>query len=1100
MPVGKLRGLSLWEIKRVGVTLGINFRGRPDLYSLIHFRPINLSSNAHAHGVAVDTKGELVQQQQTAKATTHGSVQSLLLIPVAMVGFGSSLRMGRRTGWEGAYLDYETLKLLLSQIEAVYEEEGHWQLRNSHSHHHHHQHHHRGEGILLVDGSGGGGGDSTEHSRSKSGGGGGRGGGGGARDYRDELFLESDSDVAFASSASDVLSASFASSGDEELRRVMQQHHHHNNQHHHHHLLPTVVTPMVDPPGKSKQFSLSYSHEASSTEEDDESGTCGVVPMPLTSWVRSAEKSDTFKKKMQLKKERMSASRRVDSEYFVRSAPDTFLIDDHHRDEDDDDNDDRRRHHDEEEEEGFKQAAIAPPSSLLKAPIQWSGNMNEQTALLGRQATTPPQSYYFGKEQHYNTTTPPRENLNRGTMGSSGFLPQSATPFSRHPPTVTNTATSTSTATNTSAVTGGAGTQQKPIMSKWEAERKKQRRQRRLRRKKEMEKKVPRHLRIAHSKARAITERFLGLLRAEVEKCTLFAQARLGELADTAGSLRFPFFDDDNNNNNNEYGSFGGSNSGNHPRGGASAYEHPLSDGGLHPSASSSDEDGAVGVDGGHGLFPWSDSSDDDDSSNANKSSIVTTGSAGGGIPTQSDAHHHRVTSRDSKIKSIYSFGKHEGFDAAQRQIAHFEELRRNQPVFQRNDRIVGEDLLLISAVDEADGYTAVGVELLHVLRYICLNLIAVRKICRKHDRLLMNRMLGGYYHRKQATRGGGGGTVPGGTRRSNNGKELQMQDVKTLGGILTQSSGDVCYSDNHYKLEGIYDVKIQHLASSTTVEGIASCLALALSEYEVSRSRADAIASLKDNATPKRAGNRRRPPPHPSPATATSFFGTSSISKNLELRTARTRQQAQQQRHSNLDLGETGESSLDGAPSSSSSISIARLRFTMVSIYALREAVRVKLDSFNAYLARSLMAFSGHAVIGQGLEGCSRETLDFLVAYNPDAALLLDSAAIYNGLKRGNWRWCPVGHVMIASLAAGATTPASTALQCYSATTEHWVMQALSVLPKPQHADWPSIMLGCSSQPTTKQEDFDYIPPVVLRLQRVSVLLFSVSLRAYRR
>ena len=44
-----------------------------------------------------------------------------------MVGFGSSLRMARRTGWERAYLDYETLKMLLSQIEAVYEEEGHCQ-------------------------------------------------------------------------------------------------------------------------------------------------------------------------------------------------------------------------------------------------------------------------------------------------------------------------------------------------------------------------------------------------------------------------------------------------------------------------------------------------------------------------------------------------------------------------------------------------------------------------------------------------------------------------------------------------------------------------------------------------------------------------------------------------------------------------------------------------------------------------------------------------------------------------------------------------------------------------------------------------------------
>ena len=33
-----------------------------------------------------------------------------------MVGFGSSLRMGRRTGWENAYLDYETLKLLYKTV------------------------------------------------------------------------------------------------------------------------------------------------------------------------------------------------------------------------------------------------------------------------------------------------------------------------------------------------------------------------------------------------------------------------------------------------------------------------------------------------------------------------------------------------------------------------------------------------------------------------------------------------------------------------------------------------------------------------------------------------------------------------------------------------------------------------------------------------------------------------------------------------------------------------------------------------------------------------------------------------------------------------
>ncbi len=39
-----------------------------------------------------------------------------------MVGFGSSLRMSRRCSWEDRYLDYQSLRLLLTQIKAVYEE------------------------------------------------------------------------------------------------------------------------------------------------------------------------------------------------------------------------------------------------------------------------------------------------------------------------------------------------------------------------------------------------------------------------------------------------------------------------------------------------------------------------------------------------------------------------------------------------------------------------------------------------------------------------------------------------------------------------------------------------------------------------------------------------------------------------------------------------------------------------------------------------------------------------------------------------------------------------------------------------------------------
>lgn len=75
---------------------------------------------------------------------------------------------------------------------------------------------------------------------------------------------------------------------------------------------------------------------------------------------------------------------------------------------------------------------------------------------------------------------------------------------------------------------------------------------------------------------------------------------------------------------------------------------------------------------------------------------------------------------------------KHDGFDSAKRHLDHFEKLRRSRPIFARSGNVMGEDLLLLSAVDEADGFTAVGVELMHVLRYVCVNLIAVRKICRK--------------------------------------------------------------------------------------------------------------------------------------------------------------------------------------------------------------------------------------------------------------------------------------------------------------------------------------------------------------------------------
>ena len=147
----------------------------------------------------------------------------------------------------------------------------------------------------------------------------------------------------------------------------------------------------------------------------------------------------------------------------------------------------------------------------------------------------------------------------------------------------------------------------------------------------------------------------------------------------------------------------------------------------------------------------------------------------------------------------------------------------------------MGEDLLLLSAVDEADGFTAVGVELMHVLRYICVNLIAVRKICRKHDQLLMNRMLGGYYHHLKilAAVEANGKWKKGGTNEKSPQQLLQtpnlqsfqdehVQNAQTLGGLLARESDDIfepnhprCYWPNEQQSQASRSLRRQSTAAS---------------------------------------------------------------------------------------------------------------------------------------------------------------------------------------------------------------------------------------------------------------------------------------------
>lgn len=170
-----------------------------------------------------------------------------------MVGFGSSLRACRRPGWEAAYLDYETLKLLLSQIEAVYEEEGH---RRQHA-----------EGA-----------DGTPQATS---------------DYRDELFLESDSDEAYASVDDgvddDEYSNSAGSAGEDPFLQAgggLQVQGLHRRA-----------------PSSSKPFFMSYSDDPSSSEDEGtKSDGCGAgVSYSLSSWTNwEKPKIDENKKRRNL--------------------------------------------------------------------------------------------------------------------------------------------------------------------------------------------------------------------------------------------------------------------------------------------------------------------------------------------------------------------------------------------------------------------------------------------------------------------------------------------------------------------------------------------------------------------------------------------------------------------------------------------------------------------------------------------------------------------------------------------------------------------------------------------------------------------------------
>ena len=184
-------------------------------------------------------------------------------------------------------------------------------------------------------------------------------------------------------------------------------------------------------------------------------------------------------------------------------------------------------------------------------------------------------------------------------------------------------------------------------------------------------------------------------------------------------------------------------------------------------------------------------------------------------------------------------------------------------------------------------------------------------------------------------------------------------------------------------KLNGVYDSMVQNLASCTAFRSLSDSLSLALTEFEVSHRRADALSKLN---TKKRSFVVSNESPSASFDLCLNFpkpkiFGLSQ-GRNDPAFSARD--------HSYDD------DSVEGGPSSTASyVSLTRLRFVVASVLDLKEASKGRCEPpINFYLSRSKLVLKDEtSFVGevQGLDGCSKDTLRFFVAYNPDSILLTD-------------------------------------------------------------------------------------------------------------
>jgi hypothetical protein len=157
----------------------------------------------------------------------------------------------------------------------------------------------------------------------------------------------------------------------------------------------------------------------------------------------------------------------------------------------------------------------------------------------------------------------------------------------------------------------------------------------------------------------------------------------------------------------------------------------------------------------------------------------------------------------------------------------------------------------------------------------------------------------------------------------------------------------------------------------------------------------------------------------------------------------------------------------------------------------------RYKTGHYNSYVSRSMLTFTGRLPVGAGLDGCSRETLDFLVSYNPDSILLHDSKVLHNGLKKGKWIEISTGDLMYSALVVGATPVdiPPDATSAFLQSEELAVFNAVSVEPE-SRIMLERLLNGQLSSAALERPSNFASPDLTfgaLRLNRVTLFLFTV-------